>query len=177
MKNIFQNNIDLIERLIKGDEKAYIFLVNTYHKKIYVYALSLTSIHAMAEDIVQEVFLRTWKHRKKLKTTYSIQGFLYKATYNEFINQYHRNQSIMKLEKTFVAALKETVEDPNTISLDEKIALITKEIENLPSKCKQTFLLSKKEGLTNFEIAEYLNVSIKSVESHITKAYSLIRKK
>ena len=51
------------------------------------------------------------------------------------------------------------------------------EIENLPPKCKQTFLLSKKDGLTNIEIAEYLNVSVKSVEAHITKAYSIIRKK
>jgi RNA polymerase sigma-70 factor (ECF subfamily) len=51
------------------------------------------------------------------------------------------------------------------------------EIENLPPKCKQTFLLSKQEGLTNMEIAEYLNVSIKSVEAHITKAFSILRKK
>mgnify|MGYP003683409753 FL=1 len=47
--------------------------------------------------------------------------------------------------------------------------LVKNEIENLPPKCKQTFLLSKQEGLTNIEIAEYLNVSIKSVEAHIKK--------
>ena len=50
------------------------------------------------------------------------------------------------------------------------------EIENLPPKCKQTFLLSKQEGLTNIEIADYLNVSTKSVEAHITKAFSILRK-
>ncbi len=50
------------------------------------------------------------------------------------------------------------------------------EIQNLPPKCKQTFLLSKQEGLTNVEIAEYLNVSIKSVEAHITKVFSILRK-
>ena len=54
--------------------------------------------------------------------------------------------------------------------------IVKKEIDKLPPKCKQTFLLSKKEGLTNIEIAEYLNVSIKSVEAHITKAFSILRK-
>jgi len=49
-------------------------------------------------------------------------------------------------------------------------------LSNLPPKCKRIFLLSKQEGLTNIEIAEYLNVSIKSVEAHITKAFSNLRK-
>jgi RNA polymerase sigma-70 factor (ECF subfamily) len=50
------------------------------------------------------------------------------------------------------------------------------EIENLPPKCKQAFVLSKQDGLTNIEIAEYLNISPKSVEGHITKAFSILRK-
>ncbi len=54
--------------------------------------------------------------------------------------------------------------------------LVKQEIENLPPKCKQIFLLSKQDGLTNTEIAEFLNVSIKSVEAHITKAFSILRK-
>ncbi|WP_243456827.1 sigma factor-like helix-turn-helix DNA-binding protein [Polaribacter batillariae] len=61
-------------------------------------------------------------------------------------------------------------------SLEKLILLVKKEIENLPPKCKKTFVLSKQEGLTNIEIAEYLNISIKSVEAHITKAFSILRK-
>jgi len=173
----FQDNSILIKQLIKGNEKAYIYLVKSYHKTLFVYALSLTNDHDMSEDIVQNVFIRTWEFRKRLKTDYSIKGFLYKSIYNEFINLYHRNQSIMVLEKIYIEALNETIDDKNSDSLKKKIALITEEIENLPTKCKQTFLLSKKEGLSNIEISEYLNVSIKSVEAHITKAYSILRKK
>ena len=54
--------------------------------------------------------------------------------------------------------------------------MVKQEIENLPPKYKQTFLLSKQDGLTNIEIAEFLNVSTKSVEAHITKAFSILRK-
>lgn len=177
MNKTFQNNITLIEQLIIGNEGAYVFLVESYHKKLFVYAFSLTNDHDLSQDIVQNVFLKTWEFRKKLKTNYSIKGFLYKSVYNEFINLYHRNQSITALEKVYVEALNEIIDDTNAILLEEKINLVTNEIENLPPKCKQTFLLSKREGLTNIEIAKYLNVSIKSVEGHIGKAYSIIRKK
>lgn len=174
---MFKDAVILIEQLIKGNEKAFAYLVNTYHKKLFVYALSLTNNHAMSQDIVQEVFFKTWEFRKRLKTDYSINGFLYKSVYNEFINLYHRNQSIMLLERTYIESLNEIIEETNTSDLEKKIALINEELENLPKKCKQIFLLSKKEGLTNIEIAEYLNVSVKSVEAHITKAYSILRKK
>lgn len=53
--------------------------------------------------------------------------------------------------------------------------MVRKEIKNLPPKCKEVFLLSKEEGLTNIEIAEYKQISIKSVEGHITKAFSILR--
>lgn len=176
MDSKFQNNTFLIEQLIEGNEKAYIHLVKSQHKALFTYALSLTNDSDMSEDIVQNVFIRTWEFRKNLKKEYSIKGFLYKSTYNEFINLYHRNKSLMNLEKIYVEALNETVDEKNTDLLNKKIKLVSEEIENLPKKCKQTFLLSKKEGLTNIEIAEYLNISIKTVEAHITKSYTILRK-
>jgi len=73
-------------------------------------------------------------------------------------------------------ALSFIVEEEDEKSLERLIKLVKKEIQNLPPKCKQIFLLSKYEGLTNIEIAEYLNISTKSVEGHITKAFSILRK-
>mgnify|MGYP000202982335 CR=1 FL=1 len=172
----FSDNVILVDNLINGNEDAYAYLVNTYHKKIYVYALSLTNDKDMAQDIAQNVFIKTWVFREKLKTNLSIQSFLYKTAYNEFINQYHKKQSVSILENTYAETLQEVIENTEDSSLVKKITLINKEIEKLPAKCKQVFLLSRKEGLTNIEIAEYLNISIKSVEAHITKAFSTIRK-
>lgn len=176
MINNFKNNTFLIDNLKKGNEKAYTFLINTYHKKLFVYALSLTNDYAMTQDIIQNVFLRTWEFRSNLKSDFPIKNFLYKLVYNEFVNQYHRYKSISVLEKAYVEALNEVKNEDYQELLAKKTALISNEIENLPKKCKRTFLLSKKEGLTNIEIAEHLNVSIKTVEYHINKAYTLIRK-
>ena len=156
--------------------KALHYLVKNYHKSLFIYALSLINDHAQSEDIVQVVFLKTWEFRKRLNHDYSIKSFLYESTYNEFINQYHKNRALSELEKVYTEALKETIDDDNTELLERKIALVTEGLKNLPRKCKETFLLSKKEGLTNIEIAEHLNISIKTVEGQITKAYNLLRK-
>ena len=106
-----------------------------------------------------------------------IKSYLYKSVYNEFIDQYHKQKSVLALEKKYIDALSAIVEQEDESSLEHLINLVKKEIENLPPKCKQTFLLSKQDGLTNMEIAEYLNVSIKSVEAHMAKAFSILSKK
>ena len=175
MQEVYSDNIQLIHALKAGDPKAYTFLVNTYHHKLCVYAYSFTHDHNLSEDIVQNVFMRIWNKRKNLKDEFVIISFLYKSVYNEFIDQYRSQKSVYPLEKKYIDALNDIVENEEDHSLDRIIKLVKQEIQNLPPKCKEIFLLSKEEGLTNIEIAEYKNVSIKSVEAHITKAYSILR--
>ena len=160
----------------KGDEDAYVYLVTNYHKPLFVYAISLTNDSDIADDIVQNVFLKTWEYRKRLNPDYSIKSFLYKTTYNEFINQHNKRKVISRLELAYIEGLDEAIDENNSELINKKIAFINEGISILPPKCKETFLLSKKEGLTNIEIAEYLNLSIKTVEGHLTKAYHLLKK-
>ena len=104
-----------------------------------------------------------------------LKSYLYKSVYNEFIDQYRKQKTVVTLEKKYIDALTYIVEEEDEKSLERLMKIVKKEIENLPPKCKQIFLLSKEEGLTNIEIAEHLNVSIKSVEAHITKAFKILR--
>jgi len=172
----FKNDISLIKALKKGNPEAYSCLVDAYHNKLCIYAFGLTNDNSLAEDIVQNVYMNVWRKRLRLKDEFSVKNYLYKSVYNEFIDQYRKRKSVMSLEKEYIDALHTIIEKEDENSLDKLITLVNKEIENLPPKCKQTFMLSKKEGLTNIEIAEYLNISIKSVEAHITKAFSILRK-
>lgn len=176
MPTIYPNQISFLKSLKNGDSKAYTFLVDTYHHKLCLYAFSLTNDHDLSEDIVQNVFIRIWEVRKKLKDEFNFKSYLYRSVYNEFIDQYRKDKNVLALEKKHIDALSFIVEEEDEKSLERLIKLIKKEIQNLPPKCKQTFLLSKHEGLTNVEIADYLNISIKSVEGHITKAFSILRK-
>jgi RNA polymerase sigma-70 factor (ECF subfamily) len=171
------DNALLIKRLQKGDEKAYVCLVDMYNRRLFGYALTLTNDHALAEDILQNVFLKTWEKRKKLNIHTSLQNYLFKSVYNEFINAYKKNRSTMILEHKYFEGLEKAVNMHNEPSFDLIIAQITKEIQNLPPKCQQIFVLSKKEGLTNMEISEYLNISLKTVEAQITKAFGILKER
>lgn len=170
------NNISLINGLKKGDSKAYSLLVDTYHNKLCVYAYQLTNDRDYAKDIVQNVFINIWRIRLKLKDDFAVKSYLYRSVYNEFLNQERNRVHAIPLDKKNIDALSSILEEEDEKSLDRLMNLVKREIENLPPKCKQTFLLSKQEGLTNIEISEYLNVSIKSVEAHMTKAFSILRK-
>lgn len=174
-KNYSDDSILIIE-LKKGKENAYRYLVDNYHHKLCVYAYNLTNDYDLSEDIVQNVFMNIWKRRKKLKNNFALNGYLYKSIYNEFIDQYRKNKKVLPLEKKYIEALNTVLYDESESSLERLIALMKSEVQKLPPKCKQTFILSKQDGLTNIEIAEHLNVSIKSVEAHITKAFSILRK-
>ncbi|MDD7888134.1 RNA polymerase sigma factor [Flavivirga sp. 57AJ16] len=176
MSSKFENESVLISHLMNGDEQAYVYLVKTYHRPLSDYAFSLTKDRAMAQDIVQELFLYIWKRRKKLANIYSLKNYLYKMAYHQFSNEYRKSNAITALERSYMEALDEAVNDNNAELLNRKIAIVTEGIANLPKRCKETFLLSKKEGLTNIEIAEYLDISVKTVEGHITKAFHILRK-
>tara|TARA_R100001369_G_scaffold87772_1_gene123564 strand:- start:940 stop:1524 length:585 start_codon:yes stop_codon:yes gene_type:complete len=169
-------NQQLAQRLILGDCKAYDYLMNSYYQRLCVYAQSLCNDHNMAEDIVQNVFVKVWDKRKKINPDLSIKSYLYKSVYNEFINQYRKNKPVIYLEKKYFEAI-DLVVDIEPEELESLIKLMNIEIENLPSKCKEIFLMNKKEGLTHTEISEYLNISIKTVEGHITRAFKILTEK
>ena len=173
----YKNQEDLIEAIKRGEESAFVYALETYNKPLFAYALTLTKDEAMAQDILQNVFLKTCEQRKKININKSVQNYLFKSVYYEFINQYKKNKSSLLLEQKYYDALVKVVTEEDDTFYKKAIELITTEIQKLPPKCKEVFLLSRKEGLTNIEIANYLNISIKSVEAHITKAYSSIRKK
>lgn len=177
MIDMDKETLSLVCELVEGNEKAYLSLIDLYYRKLFVYALGLTNEQALAEDIVQNVFMKLWENREKIAIKESLKSFLYKAVYNDFINNYKKKQSSMMLDKLYLETIDELVEEQPSYYLENKIAWMKREIEKLPNKCKQVFLLSKEEGLTNAEIAAYLQLSIKSVEAHITNAYSILREK
>lgn len=176
MSSSFVDNSMLSEQLKSGNEKAFEYLMDSYYNRLCAYAYTLTKDHANAEDIVQNVFVEVFANRSKIKTDLSIKNYLYKSVYNAFIDHYRKNKPVIYLEKKYLEAIDLEVENDKE-RLDELIKKMNEEIEKLPTKCKKIFLLNKKEGLTHTEISEYLNISIKTVEGHITKAFKILGNK
>lgn len=177
MKGNFEVRTTLIEGLKKGDEAAYAYLVERYHQRLCVYANSLIRNDLMAEDIVQNVFVQIWEKRKWLNPDFSIENYLYKSVHNKFIDQYRKGKSVMALEIKYINTLESVIEENDESHLHNLMVLLSTAIQELPPKCQQIFIMSKREGLTNIEISEYLNISIKTVEGQITKAFGILRKK
>lgn len=166
-----------MEHLRQGDEKAFTYLIQEYHQLLCAFAYNLSRDTGKSEDIVQNVFLKIWEQRSKLNAEYSLKSYLHKLTYNEFIDQNRKQKSMSSLEKKYVETLNNFLEEKDWEQINTIIAIVKLEINNLPPKCKKVFMLSKEDGLTNIEISEHLQISVKAVESHITKAFSLLRKK
>ncbi len=172
----YKDEAVLIAALRKGEESAYSYLMDSYHHKLCLYAYSFCKDRNLAADMVQNVMLRLWKKRTSLKTNLSLRSFLYRSVYNEFLDQYRHRKFILNLEKEYMTAINTLIEDDEH-NLDRLIQHVKKEIDNLQPRCKEIFLLSKYEGLTNTEIANYLNLSVKTVENQMTRAYAQLRDK
>ncbi|WP_036692535.1 RNA polymerase sigma factor [Pedobacter glucosidilyticus] len=177
MDTKFTNDKELIQSLKKSEPKAYAYLVETYRKKLLRYVLNLTKNRELSEDIVQNVYMKFWNQRHKLKDDFIVNSYLYRCVYYEFIDQYRKRKSALALDKIYFDALATTVQEEEESHSERLLYLVKREIENLPPKCKQTFLLSKEDGFSNKQIAAHLDVSLKCVEAHITKAFSYLRQK
>jgi RNA polymerase sigma-70 factor (family 1) len=175
MSEKFADHSVLVAELRQGNENAFKYLVNAYHQKLCVYAATLCHDEDQAEDIVQNVFFRLWRNRQNLSISRRFSSFLYRSVYNEFIDQFRQSRKVIALEKKHIDELSIFLDEEEDMELDRLKELVNQEIEKLPRKCKKVFLLSKKEGLSNIEIAEYLHISIKSVEAHISKAYKILK--
>ncbi|WP_281681996.1 RNA polymerase sigma factor [Zunongwangia profunda] len=172
----YTNETVLITALRKGEESAYAYLMDCYHHKLCIYAYSFCKDRSLAADMVQNVMFRLWKKRTSLKTDLSIRSFLYRSVYNEFLDQYKHRKFILNLEKEYMTAVNTLLEEEES-NLERLILQVKKEIDNLHPRCKEIFLLSKYEGLTNLEIAAHLNLSVKTVENQMTRAYTQLREK
>jgi len=131
----------------------------------------------MAKDIIQNVLIKTWQFRQNLSAEYSIERFLYQSVYNEFINSYQKNKATSLLHYRYLETLEQITIQTDQRKMDYFLKVVSNEILKLPPKCQQIFMLSKQDGLTNNEIADHLSISVKTVESQISKAYQLLRKK
>ena len=154
-------NLFFLKRLASGDSKAHNELMNNYYQILCAYAFTLIKNHVEAEDIVQNVFVSIWTNRKQLKNISSIKSYLFRSVYNEFVDQYRKKKPLLYLEKKHIDTLSQVAEEQQE-NLDELVKRVNLEINRLPKKCRQTFILNKKEGLTHTEISEHLGISVKT---------------
>lgn len=126
-----------------------------------------------AEEAVQKMFVRLWGNRKKLIVPDNPKAFLFRSVYNESIKLLRQKKTHQKYITNYFDQFKpELDENEDYINF---LPYLNQAIEKLPEKCRQIFILNKIEGLTQKEIAEYLGISVKTVENQIAAAFSKLR--
>lgn len=177
MTNDFSDSAILARELKRRNKKAFAHLYNIYYQDLCIYIYGYTKNAIKAEDIVQSTMIKIWENSKNINPKKPIKNYLYKIAYHQFINQYrkekkHLNYCIELKREALFCFIDDTPETEN-----KKSKLVLEAIENLPPMCKKVFLLNKKHGLKYREISEELNISIKTVEIHISKALKRVKEK
>jgi len=160
----------------EGDADAFKNLFETYCQALIYFAWRYVKSTQIAENIVQDVFLKIWLNRTKLNPALKIKSYLYKAV---------KNQALQHLRKTKFEDQKENIQEHDSPTkspedmLDEKeIAIsVQQAISELPPQSRLIFTMSKYSNLTYSEIAEIQNISVKTVETHMGRALKLLRKR
>ncbi len=170
----FDNKI-LIEKLKDNDASAWRQIVDLFSDQLFAYALSLCSDRDLASDIVQHVFITVFETRHNLNPDYSLKSYLYRSTYNKFVDDFRKKKSMSALHEQYYFMLNQYISNSSDENLSKRLKRMNLMIDKLPTKTKTIFNLSKQSGLSNIEISESLNISIKTVEGHITKAFKMLR--
>ena len=166
-----------IEMLRKGSIAAFDVLYNRYSGKLYGFVLSISNNDTyLAEEIVQCVFIKIWETREQINSEKSFVSFLYTIARNILMNSY-QHQMVEYVYREFVQskfseAHSETEQEVEYRLLEELVDSI---VERLPEGRKKVFVLSKKEYLSNKEVAKVLGISESTVEKQLAAALKFVR--
>ncbi len=169
-----------------GSEKAFYILYTLLFANLIKYIRQIVKDLFLAEDIVQETFIKLWQDRKVIHITGSVQAYLYRMAHNMALNKLqHLATAKNAVHETRSEEEWQFIRDTyrvddfiiENMERDNTDMLIRRAIETLPDKCREVFVLSRYENLSNEEIAQKLNISVNTVRAHIYKALETIRQK
>lgn len=170
------NETELLQMISQGDEKAFATVFDYYRNKIYGVALKLTHSTTVAEEIVEDVFLKIWSRRATLDEIENFSAYLFTIARNEtykILKQIAKNYKIVLLTESNESVAHNNTED--YVINKEFTSLLQKAIERLPQQQKQVYKLMKEEDLKRGEVAELLHLQPETVKFHLAQAMKNIR--
>ncbi len=168
--------LELVRKLRNGDSSAFDLLFGQYSSNLFYFVNKHLNVREESEEIVQDVFLNLWKHKKEIKSEEAFKSYLYKIALNNIRNYFIKKQVREKhkqlIAQEFLIENEANTDEPDYESVIKKVDLL---INRLPEKRREIFLLSRKEGLDISEIAKYLEISESTVKNQISSAISFLK--
>lgn len=165
----------LLKEAAKGGEKAFEQLFNSYKYKLFGYIYKLTGSPEMAEDVVQEVFLRLWKNRSELAEIENLNAYIFRMAQNTAINAYRKTAREIIMLNEMGREVDDAVSVTDSIALKEIEQIVKQTVENLPNQQRLVYTLSREHGLKHEEIARQLKISPGTVKNHMIQALRTLR--
>ena len=176
--------LNLFESFKEGNQAAFTYFYDKYFRRIQAFSVQFVYDKDEAENLAQEALLYLWQNRESVDSINGIQSFLYTYAKSKCLNMIRHNKVKDKF-KSDVLNQKERELDIevlnsiqfDTLELTELERIIHESINELPTKTREVFIKKRFENKKNAEIAEEMQVTLKAVEAHMTKALKILKTK
>ncbi|MBE9597926.1 RNA polymerase sigma factor [Pedobacter sp. MC2016-24] len=171
-----EEDLKLWDAIRKQDKKVFESFYKKYCKQLFALAYQYVNQMQIAEEIVHDVFITIWNKGDKLNVQYSMKSYLFKSVVNSSLNYLKKEKSLAEKQIAYLAS-----QDGEAVSVEdnEEEEALLKKLEEalslLPEKCKQVMYLSRFGKLKQQEIADQMDISIKTVKNHLTYGFQKIR--
>jgi RNA polymerase sigma-70 factor (family 1) len=169
---------ELLNRIAQSDEAAFTEIFNYFSPRIWMFIVKKAKSESIAEEIVQEVFLKLWVKKEIATGIKDLASFLYTMATNKLYDHFKKVAGdSRKLEHLWLQVQQAANSNPVEEALDfrESMHLINQAIEQLPPQRKKIYVLNRMEGLSYEEIAQKLNISKNTVSNQLVEATKFIR--
>lgn len=167
---------EVLQQIAEGDESAFRLLFNEHWQNMYGVAYMLTKSAPMAEDMVQEIFMKLWIKREQLPKVENFRNYLFILARNHIFNELKKKSTDILFTNHLFEYFHDIKETPEKKLLQKEAQQIIGEIiEHLPQQQKLIYSLSRDEGLSRNEIADRLGIAPNTVRNHLARALEMIR--
>jgi RNA polymerase sigma-70 factor, ECF subfamily len=178
-----ENEKQLFKKLKTGDEAAFKVIYNIYVPRLYYFIYEYVPHAHLTEDIIQETLMALWNKKAELSDETNLSAYLFTVAKNNCLYKLRDQRYKQKIfesadiDGTELKANMEALSTLNTSSFafNEIEQIIRETLNQLPPQCRNVFYMSRFNEKKNKEIADELDISVKAVEGHITKALKLFR--
>ncbi len=174
----FLTDKDLIKCLAEGDERAFTEIYTRYKTVLFLHARRMLNEDEQARDVVQEIFTTLWVKKQELQVTTSLKSYLYSSVKHKILNLLLHRKHVEKHMQLMLGVYNMGTEITDLLIQEKELSqLIESEIQALPARMREAFVLSRKEELSNRDIAQKMNISEETVKKQIGYALKILRLK
>jgi len=169
---------ELMQEIKAGNMLAFDELYCKYSKRLYKFSYSILKSKEDTENIIQDVFLNLWTNRNKVEKGSSVKYYIFTIAYNAAISVIRRKANESGFFE-YLKTLQDLTQEPVDLQLEYKELeeKLTSIINSLPKRQREVYLLHRMEGLKYSEISERLNISVNTIENHMSRVLKTIREK